>query len=193
MNNAAELTRKKPLQFVGNRTAMFGQIRSQSQKKVLNASNYTFDPRLIAAIIKRRPADIRSIVDTTHQFHHDARYESLRESQFEALQSYYGPKILANPVMLAITICDSETTETTEGNDPTRYDVLHCLAQHFDALITASRQKGHAIPNLAELLKYANNLESTLPLSTFILGLSEDNREQAQEILNQQYPMTPVS
>lgn len=153
----------------------------QRYTKILIGSNLQFDPHLTAAIVRRNISGIKSSIN---KFYNGAEQrETLRNSQYEALTNFYGKQLVANPVKLALRICDSDAIETTLSSEPTRFDVLHCLAENFDTLIEFTRQKNYAQPELADILEYAISLNRGLPLHTFILGLSEARKAEAAQIL----------
>lgn len=168
---------------VGNRGNIFEERAYQAHKRVLIQSGFQSDPHLLAAILKRNAGDIKHIVDTTDQFHSNKQHETLSEDLFNILKHTHGD-LLGKPVMLAMSLASSENTETTKNNEPTRLDVLHTLAENFDFLVESAHQKGHYVPNLAEILDYGRNFKTSTPLHTFILGLSEENKEKAAKILN---------
>lgn len=165
---------------VGNPTAIWGQKAQYEKKKVLLENNFQFDPDLVAAILKRSPDGIKTCLTPTKA--HGTR-ESLTEDQHEIFKGIY-EEVYFHPIKLAMKVCDSETLETTQANDPTRFDVLHCLAANWDHLIESARQKGHTVPDLGDVLDYARDLKSHIPLHTFILGLSDERKEEAANILN---------
>ena len=185
--------RKSAASAVGNSAAsLFGERAQKNTREILTKFNYRFNPVLIAAIVRREPNKIKYILDPVSQFHNDsnASPDSLRHSQYEALDDYYG-KDLLSPTKLAIRICNSDNTETTQIPDATRFDVLHCLATHWDALVSDAEQKGLAIPDLEETLQYAKSFEDRTALYIFINGLSDEHKERAEEILNQTNTAAP--
>ncbi len=168
--------------------SIFSEQARTELKKTLTDSAYSFNPALVAAIVRRKPADIKKIINPTRRFHDGAHVPAttLRASQYEALTDFYGKELLCNPFKLALKICNSENTEATEDSGPTRYDVLHVLAENFGACVADAERKDHPTPDLAEILKYAESFDNQFPLDLFINGLSDANKARANEILNPQ-------
>ena len=160
-------------------TKLWGEKAQREQKSILNA-NAQFDPYLIAAILKR---DINSIKFSLKVAKQVSLRATLSKKQHSAFLAYYGKEIYTNPIKLAMKVCDSKTLEATKINEATRFDVLHCLAENWDALLKSAHQKGQPIPELADVLSYARSLKNRIPLLTFILGLSDKLKEEADAIL----------
>lgn len=179
----SEIEQNRARSVVGNTTGLWGAKTQSEQKRVLIENNFLIDPYLTAAILKRNPpAMVNCIKPGTYK---NVPRETLSEDRHKVFQNIYGNDTYCNPAKLALKICDSKTlVETTLPNQPTRYDVLHCLAKYWEELVNSARQKGHLIPDLADVIDYARDLQTPVPLHTFILGLSEKLKEEAAEILN---------
>lgn len=171
---------KGALPIVGNTIPLRGKKTQYEHKKTFVESNHQFDPYLTAAILKRNIKNIKSSINVIE---YTDNHIIMSEDQHNVFKNIF-KDIYAQPIKLAMKICDSETLETTQTNDPTRFDVLHCLAENFDALVDSARQKGNPIPDLKDTLEYARGLNSHVPLHTFILGLSEERKEEAANLLN---------
>jgi len=169
---------------VGNPTSLFGQKAHREHKQTLVEAKYRFNPLLIKAIVRRDTDDIACSLNPTQQFHNDSNssFKLLFPSQYQLLKDYY-KDLLNHPVELAIKICNSENTETTQSSNDTRLDVLYCLAAHWDALIKDAEQKGHDIPDLKRTLEYAKSFEDQTSLYIFINGLSDEYKAEAAKIL----------
>ena len=178
------LTSKKSSVTVGNPSSLYGGIASANLKKILP---YKFNPPLITAILTRNTKHIKPSLTSTKRFHDDSNSPppSLPHEQFKDLRNnkYYSG-VLNRPVLLAIKLCNT-------GDDPSRYNPLHSLAENFDALIEDAIQKGYPVPDLEESLNYASGFTDKTALNTFILGLSDKNRDDADNILNQKDSNTP--
>jgi len=186
------LTAKRSSVTVGNPSSLYGGIASANFKKILP---YKFNPALITAILTRNPKNIKPSLASTQRFHDNSNSPppSLPHEQFKELRNNkYFSGVLSRPVLLAIKLCNTENMETTHGNDPSRYNVLHCLAEYFDALTDDAIQKCHPVPDLEEILKYARGFTDKTALNTFILGLSDENKALADKILNPNDSNTPV-
>jgi len=179
---------KRYSENVTNRSGFFGEIASGNLKQILNTYRHKFNPVLITAILTRKPENIKGSLAST-QYSNNASSSPLpclpHHTFAELRNNRHFAGALNKPVILAIKLCNMESTETTRDNDATRYDVLHCLATHLDDLVRDSEQKGHQKPHLKEILEYAKGLENQLPLDTFINGLSDENKARAAEFLKQ--------
>ena len=174
---------------VSNSTSLWGQNAHLQHKKTLTESGYQFNPALVTSIMTRNPGNISRSLDRTQHFHDDAtpRPSSLPHEQFVDLSNNpYFAGVLDHPVKLAIKLCHTENLETTHGNDPTRYDIVHCLAANWNTLVQDAEHKGHPIPDLKETLKYAASFEDTTSLYIFINGLSDENKALAAALLTKE-------
>ena len=180
---------KKPRDDVGNSSSFCGEIAPQNRKELPTKSQYQFNPPLIAAIVTRKPEDIKRTVNST-QYYYDDNAESEsppslpREIYDDLMNNPYFSGVLSTPAKLAIKLCNSETTEATQNTNPTRYDVLFVLAENWEHLIDDAEQKDHAAPDLEETLQYANEFEDKTALWTFINGLSDERKAEADKVLN---------
>jgi len=173
-----------PQSYRRNTINFFAHQFSQKLEKRFYKHPFRFDPYLTCAIIRRKPNYIAAILKSYSNTYEIAEhYDMLHKSQYNALRQYYGDSLLSNPLKLALEMCNSKIPEATLDREPTRFDVLHTLAAHFDDLVALAQIKEYPVPNLEEILKFASLLNSTLPLDTLILGLSDKNKQRAGKLL----------
>lgn len=171
----------KTVPNVGNLSSFRKEKTQIEQKKMISDNNFSFDPCLIAAIMRRNTKGISSCFNP--ELPRSDR-KTLTRGQHRIFKNIYGD-IYNDPIKLAMKICDSETPETTQYTDPTRFDVLHCLATNWNNLVKKARQKKYTIPNLNEILDFAfNELKSPVSLHIFILGLPDKEKGEATKILS---------
>lgn len=80
---------------------LWGQIAQQSRKEV--TQGFSYDPELIAAIIR---SDIDNIKKIEQGYHNHDNELSFR--QYDFLVRKYGLKILENPVLFAALLAEEE-------------------------------------------------------------------------------------
>lgn len=151
------------------------------RKPKAETSNSSYS-KLLAAILKRKTETIASMFESKMSRKNRGESDLLNEDLYKIMLHAYG-SLLEKPVLLAMKLASSETTETTKDNEPTRLDVLHCLASHFDDLVSSARKQGKPLPDLNEILKFGRDFDTAIPLHTFILGLPEHRKEEAAAIL----------
>jgi len=178
---------KRYSENVTNPSGFFGEIASGNLKQILNTYRHKFNPVLITAILTRKPENIKDTLAST-QYSNNASSSPLpclpHHTFTELRNNRHFAGALNKPVILAMKLCNMESTETTRDNGVTRYDVLHLLGKYFGDLERDAEQKGYQRPNLSEVLEFGKGLENQLPLDTFINGLSDENKARAAEILN---------
>jgi len=172
--------------FVTNsHSQLHSVIASQGRNKALRASEFCFNPELIAAIVTRKPKNIERSL-RQYLSNDDIQAPSLPFEQYIDLSN--NPiigSVLDEPVKLAIKLCDTVNTEITQSNGPTRYDVLYSLAENWDGLIRDAKLKGYVLPDLKETLRYAAKLKDSTALYIFINGLSDENRAVMDRMLEE--------
>ena len=80
---------------------LWGQIAQQTRKEI--TQGFSYDPELVAAIIR---ADIDNIKKIEHGHHNHENELSFR--QYDFLIRKYGLKVLENPVLFAALLAEEE-------------------------------------------------------------------------------------
>ncbi|PHQ78392.1 MAG: hypothetical protein COB66_09000 [Coxiella sp. (in: Bacteria)] len=82
-------------------TNLWGQVAQQSRKEV--TQGFSYDPELVAAIIRSDIDNINQIQEGTHN--HD---NELSFKQYDFLIRKFGLKVLQNPVLFAALLAEEE-------------------------------------------------------------------------------------